>query len=163
MNTPRWILYATATLLLGLTSCSDKASVEKADAADLANQKAEVTDNAVEDKMKISINSKTFKATLEDNPTVAKLKSLLPLTMKMTELNGNEKYYRLSKPLPTDAVRPGTIDIGDLMLYGDDTLVLFYEAFETSYSYTRLGRIDAPSDLADAVGAGDVSVTFELE
>jgi hypothetical protein len=163
MNTSRWIVYATASLLFALTSCSETSPVKKADASDTASSGAEVTNNVAEDKMRITIGSKTFKATLEDNPTVAELKSLLPLTLKMTELNGNEKYHHLSTRLPTDATSSGTIENGDLMLYGDNSLVLFYKTFETTYSYTRLGRIDNPSGLADAVGAGDVTVTFELE
>ncbi|MGA9992960.1 MAG: cyclophilin-like fold protein [Thiobacillaceae bacterium] len=77
--------------------------------------------------MKITIGSKTFKATLEDNSTVAKLKTLLPLTLNMTELNGNEKYYHLSTRLPTDAISPGTIQNGDLMLYGNNSLVPFLQ------------------------------------
>jgi hypothetical protein len=113
--------------------------------------------------MKITIGSRTFRATLENSPTVAKFKALLPLSLRMTELNGNEKYYHFSTRLPTDAISPGTIQSGDLMLYGNNTLVLFYKTFETSYSYTRLGRIDDPSGLADAIGKGNVSVTFELE
>ncbi len=113
--------------------------------------------------MKITIGSKTFEATLEDNPTAGKLKALLPLRLNMTELNGNEKYYDLPTRLPTDARLPGAIQTGDLMLYGDNTLVLFYKPFKTAYTYTRLGRINNPSGLAAAVGTGNVSVTFESE
>ena len=163
MNTSHLILYATAGLLLGLASCNKSAPVQQADASDPASSSVQATSDAAEDKMKITIGSKTFRVTFEDNPTVAKLKALLPLTLKMTELNGNEKYHHLSTPLPTDAISPGTIQSGDLMLYGDNSLVLFYKSFKTSYTYTRLGRIDDPSGLAAAVGAGDVSVTFELE
>lgn len=163
MSTSRLILHATAALLLGLASCNKNAPIEKTDASDPASSRTQVTSNAAEDKMRITIGRKIYEATLEDNLTVAKLKSLLPLTLKMTELNGNEKYHHLSTRLPTDAISPGSIENGDLMLYGDNSLVLFYKTFETTYRYTRLGRIDNPSDLADAVGAGDVTVTFELE
>lgn len=59
------------------------------------------------------------------------------------------------------ASNPGSIQTGDLMLYGSSCLVLFYESFRTSYSYTRLGRVENPSGLASALGRGSVSVTFE--
>ena len=114
-------------------------------------------------KLKVTIGSAIFTATLLDNASVVALKGKLPMTMNMKELNGNEKYYDLSENLPRNASNPQTIQTGDLMLYGSNTIVLFYKTFPTSYSYTRLGRIDNPSGLAEAQGSGDVIVKFELE
>jgi hypothetical protein len=115
------------------------------------------------DKMNIHIGSETFTATLYENPTVAAFKAMLPLAVEMTELNGNEKYFHLATDLPVDAAKPGTIQAGDLMLWESRTLVLFYKTFRTSYSYTKLGRIDNASGLATTVGSGSVTVRFELE
>ena len=109
----------------------------------------------------LDINGMQFAATLEDNDTAAALAARLPMTLEMSELNGNEKYFYLDETLPAAAERPGTIEAGDIMLFGSDCLVLFYETFSSSYSYTRIGRIDDPSGLAQAVGSGSVTVAWE--
>jgi hypothetical protein len=114
-------------------------------------------------KLKITIGTNTFSATLYDNETVTAFKTRLPLTINMSELNGNEKYFDLPNNLPSNASNPGNIQAGDLMLYGSNTLVLFYKTFSTSYNYSRLGRIDNPSGLAAALGSGNITVKFELE
>lgn len=114
-------------------------------------------------KLKITVGSNTFMARLYNNETVAAFKARLPMTIEMRELNGNEKYFDLPNNLPTNAPKPGTIQTGDLMLYGSNTLVLFYKSFSTSYSYTSLGGIDNVSGLAAALGSGSIIVKFELD
>lgn len=117
--------------------------------------------NLMKDTIKIKVGDKVFSATLYNNTTAKAFKAMLPLTVKMTELNGNEKYFRLSRIFQTDASNPGTINAGDIMLWGSNTLVLFYETFSTSYSYTKIGKIDNPTGLASALGSGYITVTFE--
>ena len=114
-----------------------------------------------ENTMKITIGEQRFTVTLEDNATAAALKERLPMTLDMSELNGNEKYHYLSFSLPTASYSPGKIKSGDVMLYGDSCLVVFYESFSTPYSYTRIGRIDDAAELRTTVGTGDVQMAFE--
>ena len=113
-------------------------------------------------KLVIEVGDKTFAATLYDSETVRAFTEMLPLTLSMSELNGNEKYYYLDESLPTDSQRPSGINAGDIMLYGNSCLVLFYDSFSTSYSYTPIGRIDDPNGLAGALGKKDAEVTFKL-
>jgi hypothetical protein len=115
----------------------------------------------MDNRIMIRIGQKAFAATLLDNPTAAAFKKLLPLSVTMTELNGNEKFARLSVTVPTQASTPAAIRTGDLMMYGSNTLVLFYSSFRTTYSYTNIGRLDDPTGLEGALGSGDVEVTFE--
>ena len=124
------------------------------------NENIEVGEDSME--LNIRIGDKNFTATLYDNATTRSLLKKLPLTINMSELHGNEKYYYFNESLPTNNERIGNINTGDLMLYGSDCLVLFYKSFSTSYSYTRLGHIDNPEGLAEAVGSGNITVTFEV-
>lgn len=120
-------------------------------------------DDPMQANLNLTVDGTTFSVTMEDNPTARTFASLLPLTLRMSELNGNEKYAYLDRDLPTGVARPGTIHSGDLMLYGANCLVLFYKTFSSSYSYSRIGRVDDPAGLAGALGAGDVTVTFRCE
>ncbi len=71
---------------------------------------------------------------------------------------GTPRY--LDTDLATNAGRPSGIKTGDIMLYGNSCLVLFYESFSTSYGYTSIGHIDDPAGLAAALGSGSVQMTF---
>jgi len=114
-------------------------------------------------RITISINGETFAATLADNATAEAFTKLLPLSITMAELNRNEKFATLSTSVPARAVTPASIRSGDLMLYGSNTLVLFYKSFRTTYGYTVIGRIDEPGGLEAALGTGDVDVMFATD
>ena len=114
-------------------------------------------------KMRIKIGTNTFPATLYEMPQQPHSSHCCRWPSIMVELNGNEKYFDLSGNLPTNASNLRMIQSGDLMIYGSNTLVLFYKTFSTSYIYTRLGRIDDTERLAAAVGSRNVMVMYELE
>lgn len=116
-----------------------------------------------EERMWMTVGDQRFAITLDDSESARALVHLLPLPLDMTELNANEKYASLPQRLPARAARPGTIRNGDLMLYGNDTLVIFYQTFESAYAYTRLGRVDSPDQLVETLGKGNVSVHFSAD
>ena len=110
--------------------------------------------------MFMNVGEHRFAITLTDSASARAFATLLPLTLEMSDLNRNEKFASLPQALPTDASIPGTLHNGDLMLYGADTLVVFYLRFNSSYAYTRLGRVDDPAGLSQALGSRDVRVEF---
>jgi hypothetical protein len=113
-----------------------------------------------EHRMWMTVGERRFAITLIASEAARAFWAQLPLTLHMAELNGNEKHADLPEALPANASRPGTIRTGDLMLYGTNTLVVFYSTFNSSYSYTRLGRVDDPVKLAEALGRGNVRISF---
>jgi hypothetical protein len=113
--------------------------------------------------MWMTVGERRFAITLTDNAAARAFAAQLPLTLDMSELNGNEKHADLRAALPANASRPGTIRNGDLMLYGTNTVVVFYETFDSSYAYTRLGRVDDAADLPRALGRRGVQVVFSRD
>ena len=120
-----------------------------------------VTTEEEESMMKLWINGAAFDVVLEDSETARAFAALLPMELHMTELNGNEKYHYLLSGLPSAPEGVGHIEAGDIMLFGDSCVVVFYQSFDTPYPYTRIGKISSPEGLEAQLGSGDVNVTFE--
>lgn len=155
-------------LALGVAGCADAEP-----AADAPSQEDEVESVPKDDsnepieqeespmQISVTVNGTPFTATLEDTAAGQELLARLPLTLSMDELHGNEKYCYTGEAFGGESYVPETIEAGDLMVFGSDCLVLFYESFANGgWSYQRLGRIDDPSGLADACGGGTAVVTF---
>ena len=149
-------LFALALLMLG--GCEAAQALAPTEPA-----RSAVTISSNQEKSRMiwmTVGERRFAITLADNEAALALRALLPLTLDMSELNGNEKHTDLSTALPVNTQRPGTIRSGDLMLYGSRTLVIFYSTFKSSYSYTRLGQVDDSAGLAKALGQASARVVF---
>ena len=132
-------------LLTGCTRVEEKNNINKENTS---------KESDIVSSLNIVINNDNYVLNLESNETVTKLLELLPLEVEMSELNGNEKYIYLDESLPTNSSNPKHINSGDVMLFGDNCLVIFYKSFDTSYSYTRIGHIDNLKDL----GSNNITV-----
>lgn len=151
------------TVLLSLMVHSGATRAEQTDTAASAKTMAAAVGAAPtleESRIWMTVGERRFGITLTQSPAARALLAQLPLTLHMEDLNSNEKHAQLPKALPTQATPAGSIRSGDFMLYGSTTLVVFYAGLNSSYSYTRLGRIDDPDALHGALGKRAVSITF---
>jgi hypothetical protein len=159
----RLIAHAALSFGLAVLTLATMLPASAADSGRAAGSTRDLTISSQErPQMWMTVGTQRFDVTLEDNPTARAFVQLLPATFEMAELSGNEKHARLPRTLPGDATRPGTIRAGDLMLYGKDTLVVFYKTFSSPYSYPRIGRIEVVAALDQALGSGDASVAFTV-
>ena len=143
-------------ITIGCNSKKENNSINNNQEDNIKNNKSSNVKKEI-NTMKVIINKKEYIINLEDNETVKSFISSLPQELNMNELNGNEKYIYLDKSLPTNSENIKRIKAGDVMLYGNNCLVIFYKSFNTSYSYTKIGHIDNLPDLGD----GNIKVTFE--
>ena len=127
------------------------------------NQETSITNNNEKEnkmaKIYASLNNEKLEINLEENSTTSALVKLLPLDITMNDLNKNEKYAYLDESLPTNTYSPKHIEAGDVMLFGDNCLVIFYESFDTSYSYSKIGHINNLPSLDD----GNISISIDMK
>lgn len=119
-------------------------------------------DDKIEKKMKITIGSKTFSATLENNSSAQTLVELLkkgPLIIQKQDYGGFEKVGPLGVNLPRND-KQMNVGAGEIILYTGNQNVLYYGT--NSWSFTKLGKVDNLTGWREALGNGNVSVTFSL-
>ena len=114
-------------------------------------------------KIIVEVNGSRFTATLENNKAADALEEMVqeePVTVQMSDYAGFEKVGSLGASLPASN-RQTTTHAGDIVLYQDNQIVIFYGS--NSWSYTRLGKIDDLTGWEEALGNGDVTLTLSLE
>ena len=145
------------SLVVLLTGCGS--SGQEAEAAE--NRQVEEENSKMQ--MKVQVGGSTFTAALEENEAVDALVEMMeqgPVTIQMSDYSGFEKVGPLGTSIPASNQQT-TTQAGDIVLYQGNQIVMFYGS--NSWSYTRLGHIDDLTGWEEAVGSGDVTVTFSLE
>ena len=126
-------------------------------------ENGQVEEENSEMQMNVQVGGSTFTATLEENEAVDALVEMMeqgPVTIQMSDYSGFEKVGPLGTSLPASNQQT-TTQAGDIVLYQGNQIVIFYGS--NSWSYTRLGHIDDLTGWEEALGSGDVTVTFSLE
>jgi hypothetical protein len=151
------LIIVSIFMITGCNSKNKDNEINNNENSKIETNKKENNPNEVISSVRATINGKQYTIQLEDNETAKGFANLLPQEFNMSELNGNEKYKYLDITLPTNSSNPKHIVSGDVMLYGNNCLVIFYKSFDTSYSYTKIGHIDNLDDL------GNASITARFE
>lgn len=106
-------------------------------------------------QIEIQIGDQTMVASLEGNEATEELVSLLEadeIVMSASNYGGFEKVCSIGQSISRDDEQIAT-EPGDIMLYNGNQLVIFYDS--NSWSYTRIGRIDATQEELEAFLSGD--------
>ena len=131
-----------------------------------AGTETDIQNNTEENEvanMNVQVADVVFSATLEENEAVSALVEMMresPVVIQMSDYSGFEKVGPLGASLPVNNSQT-TTQAGDIVLYNGNQIVIFYGS--NSWSYTRLGHIDDLTGWEEALGSGDVTVTFSLE
>ena len=113
-------------------------------------------------KIQITVGDVALIATPEDNSSAEAFLALLqeqPITVQMSD------YAEMVGPIGTDLPRNDTqisVGAGDVILYQGNQITIYYGT--NSWNFTKLAVIEGATkeSLLEALGTGDVEVTFSL-
>lgn len=131
------------------------------------NNNTEDNSNMEENIIKLTVNDRTFTATLVENSSTKALIDQLAkedIVVKMDDYGDMEKVGSLGFSLPRNDVRT-TTSPGDIILYQGNYLVIYYDT--NSWNFTKLGRVDDVTSRDEMLellgGKGDVTVKLSLD
>lgn len=157
---------STGSMAESAANISEAKSVQETEMNEAGGMETDIQNDGEENavmNMKVQVGDTIFSATLEENAAVSALVEMMresPVVLQMCDFSGFEKVGPLGNSLPADNSQT-TTHAGDIVLYNGNQIVIFYGS--NSWSYTRLGHIDDLTGWEEALGNGDVTVTFSLE
>lgn len=109
--------------------------------------------------MKLYIQDTEIPVVWENNAAVEALAAEAgkgDIVVKMSMYGGNEQFGPLGRSYPADD-RQMTTSNGDIVLFNDDQIVVFYGS--NTWSYTRLGKMELPEEnVTELLSNGDITL-----
>ncbi len=130
---------------MSIAGCSSDKSAHNP--ADTSGVSQEITNKEEEQAMKCKLTAGQNQATavIYDSETARDFRSLLPLTLSLSDFNQTEKIADLPRKLNLDGAPAGfDPDVGDICLYAPwGNIAIFYKDFGYSDGLVPLGRIES--------------------
>ena len=110
----------------------------------------------------LTVDGTKLDVTWENNESVAALKKLAPITIKMSGYGGFEQTGKFGSTIVSNDVRI-TTQPGDIVLYNGNQICLYYD--ENTWEFTRLGKIKGLTDteIRSLLDKDSVDVTISFD
>lgn len=138
-------------LLIILTGCQQVLD-------DIGEEMIQSQDIKQSEELLLQSDGEDIELLIVNQQIVKELQDYLLLSLSLHELNGNEWFTNLPLELSMKSENIGVIEKGDIMLFGNKTLVIFYETHETKYPYTRVGKIKDVSYLENIKNSTEILI-----
>lgn len=164
-------LMLTLLVCMGMTGCETPPAATNTPTPPSVSNPSDVQppkdtaegDGTSDQTIVLEVNGTEISVQWEENRAVEDLKALLAdgaLTIQTTAYGGFEQVGALPQTLTTDNTQI-TTERGDIVLYGGNSIVLFYGS--NTWSYTKLGHMtDFDETLTELLSADTVTVTLSL-
>lgn len=144
-------------LCLAFVCCAGGCEKETAQSTEPSTETEGQEEEAV--TMKLYINDTEVPVVWENNAAVEALAAEAEtgdIVVKMSMYGGNEQFGPLGKSYPANN-RQVTTSNGDIVLFNNDQIVVFYGS--NTWSYTRLGKMALPEDeVTELLSNGDITL-----
>ena len=144
-------------LCLAFVCCAGGCEKETAQSTEPSTEAEVQGEEAV--TMKLYINDTEVPVVWENNAAVEALAAEAgkgDIVVNMSMYGGNEQFGPLGKSYPANN-RQVTTSNGDIVLFNNDQIVVFYGS--NTWSYTRLGKMALPEDeVTELLSNGDITL-----
>lgn len=111
-------------------------------------------------KIKTIINEITFNTTIEDNLPAKEFLEILPLKTYMNKEKNSYSHF-INYKLDKEETIPKKLNIGDILLEGNNKVVIVTSTNSNNKKYTKLASIDNPENLEQILDINEKPITFE--